>query len=128
MDELSESLHTTITLTTNQAMIKMVPLFADVDPNYVLAIVKRLTTSVVLPGDFIVHAGTVGKQMYFISKVCVCVCGSLTTCVTLSFPLFAHSQALTTCSLTHQSFTLRDTNETPPPVLSLYFMGGGGAR
>ena len=71
MQELSESLHTTITLTTNQAMIKVVPLFADVNPNFVLAIVKRLKTSVVLPGDYIVHEGTVGKQMSFINKVCV---------------------------------------------------------
>ena len=46
--------------------MKIVPFFADADPNFITSVVTRLTFEVFLPGDYIIHQGTFGSKMYFI--------------------------------------------------------------
>ena len=51
-----------------QELVRVVPFFAEADDNFIRAVVTRLSFDVFLPGDYIIHCGAMGRNMYFIQQ------------------------------------------------------------
>ena len=88
MWELTDSLHASLLMFINKTMISKVKLFQvsrsvdctcllplstnlalqHADPKFVMAIIMKFEAKLFLPGDYILRAGTVGKEMFFITK------------------------------------------------------------
>lgn len=49
------------------------PMFNGADPHFVTVLLTKLRFEVFLPGDVIIHEGTLGRKMYFIQHGCVIV-------------------------------------------------------
>ena len=57
-----------ILLYMRTAMVMNVPFFEQCSPAVIKEFVMRLDTEVFLRGDYIVHKGVPGKEMYLISR------------------------------------------------------------
>lgn len=51
-----------------RSLVASVPFFAKADPDFVNAVVTKLTYEVYQPGDIIIKEGTIGTKMYFIQE------------------------------------------------------------
>jgi len=65
---LPNSLHTEICLHLNQGLIAKVNLFNFSSPDFIIAITKRLTPIICMPGDYICRMGEIATEMYFIQQ------------------------------------------------------------
>lgn len=66
--ELNKTLASEIVLYMRTAMVMKVPFFAQCTPGIVKEFVMNLDTDVFLRGDYIVHKGVPGKEMFLISR------------------------------------------------------------
>ncbi|XP_061111998.1 potassium/sodium hyperpolarization-activated cyclic nucleotide-gated channel 1-like [Conger conger] len=73
LGELSEPLKEEIVSFNCRSLVDNMPLFANADPNFVLAVLTKLRFEVFQPGDLIIREGTVGYKMFFIQHGCVSV-------------------------------------------------------
>ncbi len=86
LKELPPSLKTWVALFLNKEVIEKVPIFEGASPEFIKETILHLTPVVFTPGDYIVTAGEVGYDMFFISKGTVDVVSAdgTTTYATLS--------------------------------------------
>lgn len=86
LKDLPPSLKTWVALFLNKEVIEKVPLFEGASQEFIKETILNLTPVVFTPGDYIVTAGEVGYDMFFISKGTVDVVSSdgATTYATLS--------------------------------------------
>ena len=68
IQEFPPSLKTDISLYINREIIEKVPLFKGASEMLIRDIVLSLKPMVFIPGDFIIHRGEIGVNMFFISK------------------------------------------------------------
>lgn len=68
LGDLPAPLKESVSLFLNKEMIEKVPIFEGASETLVKEIVMNMTPVVFTPGDHIVRAGEVGRDMYFISK------------------------------------------------------------
>ncbi|KAG5842906.1 hypothetical protein ANANG_G00182720 [Anguilla anguilla] len=73
LGELSDPLKEEIVSFNCRNLVANMPLFANADPNFVLAVLTKLRFEVFQPGDLIIREGTVGYKMFFIQHGCVSV-------------------------------------------------------
>jgi len=66
--ELPISLKTIVSLQINREIIEKVPLFAGASKPFLKEIILNLEPVVFTPGDYIIRAGEIGYEMYFISR------------------------------------------------------------
>lgn len=67
MEDLPISLKTTVSLYLNKDIIEKVPLFKGASQAFIREIIMNLKPVIFTPGDYIVRAGEIGDEMYFIS-------------------------------------------------------------
>lgn len=86
LKELPPSLKTWVALFLNKEVIEKVPIFEGASQEFIKETILHLTPIVFTPGDYIVTAGEVGYDMFFISKGTVDVVSAdgTTTYATLS--------------------------------------------
>ncbi len=86
LKELPPSLKTWVALYLNKEVIEKVPIFEGASQEFIKETILHLTSVVFTPGDYIVTAGEVGYDMFFISKGTVDVVSAdgTTTYATLS--------------------------------------------
>ncbi len=86
LKELPPSLKTWVALFLNKEVIEKVPIFEGASQEFIKETILHLTPVVFTPGDYIVTAGEVGYDMFFISKGTVDVVSAdgTTTYATLS--------------------------------------------
>ena len=65
---LPPSLKTEVSLFLNREIIQKVPLFRTASEEFIRAIALEMQPVIFLPGDYIVRAGDLGEEMYFISQ------------------------------------------------------------
>ena len=59
-------------------LVRAVPFFYDADPDFVSAIITKLSFEVYLEGDVIIREGELGTEMYFLKSGVVSVtCGGI---------------------------------------------------
>ena len=63
---LPSHLRREVTLFLHKDMISKVPVFRDADSSFIAALVTVLTPLQAAPGDYVVIAGEVGLEMFFI--------------------------------------------------------------
>jgi len=68
LETLPDSLKLRLDLALKQQLIRKVPLFEDLPPTGVVAVVRALQSLVVIPGEVIVHEGHEGHEMFFIGS------------------------------------------------------------
>ena len=68
LETLPDSLKLRLDLALKQQLIKKVPLFEDLPPTGVVAVVRALQSLVVIPKEVIVHEGHEGHEMFFIGS------------------------------------------------------------
>ena len=68
LQDLPDHLKVSVSLFLNKEIIDKVPIFEGANEDFIKEIILHLTPVVFTPGDFIVKAGEVGFDMYFISK------------------------------------------------------------
>jgi hypothetical protein len=50
----------------NRFLVERVPLFKDCELSIIMQVLQHLTSTMYMPGDYVVRAGDVGDSMYFI--------------------------------------------------------------
>ncbi|MBI4446427.1 MAG: cyclic nucleotide-binding domain-containing protein [Acidobacteria bacterium] len=65
---LPPSLRTEVCLFLNREIIQKVPLFRAASEEFVRAIALEMRPVIYMPGDYIIRAGDIGEEMYFISQ------------------------------------------------------------
>ncbi|XP_062841600.1 potassium/sodium hyperpolarization-activated cyclic nucleotide-gated channel 1 [Trichomycterus rosablanca] len=73
LGELSDPLKEEIVSYNCRELVANMPLFSNADPHFVTVLLTKLRFEVFLPGDVIIHEGTLGRKMYFIQHGCVTV-------------------------------------------------------
>jgi voltage-gated potassium channel len=73
LHDLPVALKESVALHLNKEIIERVPLFEKADASLIRDIILQLQPVVFTPGDYIVRAGELGRDMYFISKGTVTV-------------------------------------------------------
>jgi CRP-like cAMP-binding protein len=68
IEELPLSLKTQITIQMNRDLIKKVPLFKGAPESFLKEVILNLEPVIFTPGDYIMKAGELGYEMYFISS------------------------------------------------------------
>ncbi len=68
IEELPLSLKTQITLQMNKELIQKVPLFEHAPDSFLKEVILNLEPVIFTPGDYIMEAGEMGYEMYFISS------------------------------------------------------------
>ena len=68
IQDLPEPLRISVSLYLNQDIIEKVPIFEQASPEFIKEVIMHLKPLVFTPGDYIVTAGELGDEMYFISK------------------------------------------------------------
>eukprot|EP00002_Diphylleia_rotans_P013983 TRINITY_DN2722_c0_g2_i4.p1 TRINITY_DN2722_c0_g2~~TRINITY_DN2722_c0_g2_i4.p1 ORF type:complete len:540 (-),score=80.96 TRINITY_DN2722_c0_g2_i4:1529-3148(-) len=69
LQELPSSLRSEIALYLNRELVENVPLFKGTnEPGFINSLVVMLKPQVALEGDYIIHHGEIGREMYFISR------------------------------------------------------------
>ena len=68
IEELPLSLKTQITIQMNRELIKKVPLFKNAPESFLKEVILNLEPVIFTPGDYIMKAGEMGYEMYFISS------------------------------------------------------------
>lgn len=66
--DLSEPLASEIAMHLHQNLVRSVPLFREAEPEFIVALVRRLAWAAYLPSDLIIREGEVGREMYFVNK------------------------------------------------------------
>lgn len=66
--QLSEPLHSEVSLFLHRQVVQQVPLFHQCPADFLVAVVRALRPRVFMPGDFIVRAGETGESMFFITS------------------------------------------------------------
>ncbi len=73
LHDLPAALKESVALHLNKEIIERVPLFEKAEPSLIRDIILQLEPAVFTPGDYIVRAGELGRDMFFISKGTVTV-------------------------------------------------------
>lgn len=73
LHDLPAALKESVALHLNKEIIERVPLFEKAEPSLIRDIILQLEPVVFTPGDYIVRAGELGRDMFFISKGTVTV-------------------------------------------------------
>jgi len=73
LHDLPAALKESVALHLNKEIIERVPLFEKADASLIRDIILQLEPVVFTPGDYIVRAGELGRDMFFISKGTVAV-------------------------------------------------------
>lgn len=96
IEELPLSLKTQITIQMNRDLIKKVPLFEGASESFIKEVILNLEPVIYTPGDYIMVAGEMGYDMYFISsgKVQVLSADESITYATLEGGAFIGEMAL----------------------------------
>lgn len=68
VDEFPVSLKTQISLQMNKDLISKVPIFKEAPDSFLKEVILNLKPVIYTPGDYIMIAGEVGYEMYFISR------------------------------------------------------------
>lgn len=68
MADLPTYLQTEIAIAAHMDMISSVKWFKEASPEFLGALMTHLKPMVILPGTYIIRAGEVGSEMYFISR------------------------------------------------------------
>ncbi len=68
LNDLPPTLRTEVALFLNRDIIQMVPLFRNAHEDFVRELASHLRPALFMPGDYIIHKGETGDQMYFISR------------------------------------------------------------
>ncbi|MBU0927700.1 MAG: ion transporter [Spirochaetes bacterium] len=68
LHDLPVALKESVALHLNKEIIERVPLFEKAEPSLIRDIILQLEPAVFTPGDYIVRAGELGRDMFFISK------------------------------------------------------------
>jgi voltage-gated potassium channel len=68
LQELPARLRTEISLLINGDIIAKVPFFQNCNNGFITTLVQYLRPEIYMPGDYIITAGDVGTEMYFISQ------------------------------------------------------------
>jgi CRP-like cAMP-binding protein len=94
--ELPHSLKTQITIQMNKELIQKVPLFEHAPDSFLKEVILNLEPVIFTPGDYIMEAGEMGYEMYFISsgKVDVLSADEAITYATLTGGAFIGEMAL----------------------------------
>jgi len=66
LKDLPSTLRTDVCLQLTQSTVLANPLFKDLDPNFMHALVKTLMKRTLVPNEFLVREGEPGDEMYFI--------------------------------------------------------------
>lgn len=66
--KLSESLKREILFHTHKDIVLNVPLFHELEPHEILRIIQKLKPQIYMPGDFIIHEGEKGTEMFFLTE------------------------------------------------------------
>ena len=96
IEELPLSLKTQITIQMNKELIQKVPLFENAPDSFLKEVILNLEPVIFTPGDYIMEAGEMGYEMYFISsgKVEVLSADESITYATVSGGAFIGEMAL----------------------------------
>jgi hypothetical protein len=68
LEELPSSLRNEIAMFLNAKMVHRVPIFRDCSVDFIRKLVSRIKSRVVIPGDYVVREGDVGRNMYLIAR------------------------------------------------------------
>lgn len=68
LNSLPESLRVDVSLHLKKDIVEKVPLFKDASEGFVKEIALGVSSTIFLPGDYVVRAGDPGTEMYFVSK------------------------------------------------------------
>jgi len=68
IQELPISLKTMVSLQINREIIEKVPLFNGASKSFLKEIIMNLEPVIFTPGDYVIRAGEIGYEMYFISR------------------------------------------------------------
>ena len=66
--DLSPALRSEVSLCINMYIVQSVPLFKNLDEDFLMALIIHFRSQVFLPGDYIVKTGDVGYEMFFITR------------------------------------------------------------
>lgn len=68
ISELPPTLRTEVSLFLNRDILQKVPLFRGASDDFIKAIALEMRPAIFMPGDYIVRAGELGEEMFFISR------------------------------------------------------------
>ena len=68
ISELPPTLRTEVSLFLNGDILQKVPLFRGASGDFIKAIALEMRPIIFMPGDYVVRAGELGEEMYFISR------------------------------------------------------------
>lgn len=68
LNDLPSSLRTGVALFLNADTLRKVPLFDGAEPAFLNSVVVLLRPQVYSPNDYIIRAGTIGREMYFLTR------------------------------------------------------------
>ena len=68
ISDLPPTLRTEVSLFLNRDILQKVPLFRGASNDFIKAIALEMRPIILMPGDYVVRAGELGEEMYFISR------------------------------------------------------------